>query len=64
MAELAWYTTEVTHNKYCRLSIAYLSKQTNLIDYIIVLESNYIKENPKTVSVHYLERAPRPQFQS
>ena len=26
--------------------------------------SNYIKENPKTVSVHYLERAPRPQFQS
>lgn len=38
MAELAWYTTEVTHNKYCRLSIAYLSKQTNLIDYIIVLE--------------------------
>ena len=26
------------------------------------LESNYIKENPKIVSVHVYVRAPRPQF--
>ena len=28
------------------------------------MESNYIKENPKNVSVHYFVTAPRPQFQS
>ena len=27
-------------------------------------KSNYIKENPKIVSVHYYVTAPRPQFQS
>ena len=29
-----------------------------------VEQSNYIKENPKTVSVHCFVTAPRPQFQS